>query len=70
MLLEKGKELSLPACTDRDLLPLCGHPLKIESDTPQLSTLQLTQWFSNANHFTMNLQLWHLKRASHVFDVN
>jgi len=29
----------------------------------QLSTLQLNQRFSNAIYFTMNLQLWHLKRA-------
>jgi len=29
----------------------------------QLSSLQLNQLFSNAIYFTMNLQLWHLKRA-------
>jgi len=31
----------------------------------QLPTLQLNLLLSNAIHFTMNLQLWHLKRASH-----
>ena len=36
------------------------------SQTPQLSTLQLNKLFSNAIHFTMNLELWHLKRASHI----
>ena len=35
------------------------------SQTLQLSTLQLNLLFSNAIHFTMNLQLRHLKRASH-----
>jgi len=34
MLMEKEKELLLPADTDqRDLFPLSGHPLKIESDS-------------------------------------
>ena len=34
MQLEKSKELLLPADTDqRDLVPLFGHPLKIESDS-------------------------------------
>jgi len=69
MLLEKEKELLLPADTDqRSLVPLSGHPLKL-NQTPQLSTLQLNQRFSNAIHFTISLLLWHLKSASHVFDV-
>jgi len=41
------------------------HCLDIHSElsqTLQLSTLQL---FSNAIYFAKNLQLWHLKRASH-----
>jgi len=34
MQLEKDKELLLPVDTDqRDLVPLSGHPLKIESDS-------------------------------------
>ena len=37
------------------------------SQTLQLSTLQLNQLFNNAIHFTMNLQLWHLKTVSHPF---
>jgi len=35
------------------------------SQTLQLSTLQLNLLFSKAVHFAINLQLWHLKRASY-----
>jgi len=68
----KKKELLLPVDTDqRDLVTLSGHPLKIESDSTA-ADLQLNLLFSNAVYFTMNLQLWHIKRASHpvnAFDV-
>jgi len=55
-------EILLPANTDqRNSVPLTGHPLKIESETLQLSSLQHNQLFTKAIHFTMNLTVWHLE---------
>ena len=58
MQLEKVKDLLLLADTDqRDHFPLTGHSPKIESEkhfilvSPQLSTWQLNQLFSNAIHY-------------------
>jgi len=48
---EKAKELLLLVDISlRDLVPLTGHPLKVESEIPLLSTLQLRQLFNNAIH--------------------
>ena len=59
-------------CLRTQIREIWFHCLYIHSklnQTPQLSTLQLNQRFSNAIHFTINLWLWHLKSASHVYDV-
>jgi len=58
----KNQEFLLPADTDqRNSLPLTRHPLKIEAETLQLSTLQHYQLFRKAIRFTMNLTVWHLE---------
>jgi len=55
MELEKQKSLLPADIHHKDLVPLTGHPLKIASETPGLSPLQLNQLFSNEFHFIMNL---------------
>jgi len=55
-------------CLPTQIIEIWFHCLDIHSklsQTLQLPTLQLSLLFSNAIHFTMNLQLWRLKRTSH-----
>ena len=65
MQLQKEKELLLPATQIGEMWFHCLDIHTKLSQTLQLSTLQLNLLFSNAIHFTMNLQLWHLKRVLH-----
>ena len=64
MMLEKKSFCCLPTQI-REVWFRCLDIHSKLSQTLQLSTLQLNQLFSNAIYFTKNLQLWHLKTASH-----
>jgi len=63
-------------CSWKTKKSFCFLPIQIRAiwftQKVQLSTLQLSQLFSNAPHFTMNLRHWCLKGTSHpvkCFDV-